>query len=139
MGSLPSVQEVEEMLSTHQRNHEALMHLRSAVLSQEHALAKQMAQRKAFEAGGLHDDDHMAMYQEEFKSNGGFAGPDSEKRRSVCFACPITLNLTLTRFYRKLLLPVVAIVVTAPKPRNGVVAQMAHELYAMPAVYTMRS
>jgi hypothetical protein len=82
MGSLPSVQEVEEMLSTHQRNHEALMHLRSAVLSQEHALAKQMAQRKAFEAGGLHDDDHMAMYQEEFKSNGGFAGPDSEKRRS---------------------------------------------------------
>jgi hypothetical protein len=85
MGSLPSVQEVEEMLSTQQRNHEALMHLRSAVLSQEHALAKQMAQRKAFEAGRLHDDDHMAMYQEEFKSNGGFAGPDSEKRRSVCF------------------------------------------------------
>jgi hypothetical protein len=50
------------------------------------------------------------------------------------FACAITLNLTLTRFYRKLLLLVVAIVVTAPKHRNGVVAQLAHELYAMPAV-----
>jgi hypothetical protein len=139
MGSLPSVQEVEEMLKTHRRNHEALLHLRSAVLSQEHALAEQMAQRNAFEVGGLHDDDHMAMYQEEFKSNRRFASPDLEKRRNVCFACAITLNLTLTRFYRKLLLLVVVIVVTAPKPRNGVVAQMEHELYAMPAVYTMRS
>jgi hypothetical protein len=88
MGSLPSVQEVEEMLNNHRRNHEALMRLRSAVLSQEHALAEQMAQRKAFKAGGLQDDDRMAMYQDEFKSNGGFTGPDAKKRRGVCFRLP---------------------------------------------------
>ncbi|KAJ0419233.1 hypothetical protein BJY00DRAFT_314293 [Aspergillus carlsbadensis] len=60
------------------------------------------------------------MYQEEFKSNRGLAGPDFKKQRG-------------------LLLPVVAVIVTTPKPWNGVVAQMEHELYAMPAVYTMRS
>ncbi|KAL3466220.1 hypothetical protein BJX64DRAFT_23744 [Aspergillus heterothallicus] len=81
IGSLPSVQEVEDMLNAQRRNHEALMRLRSAVLSQEHALAEQIAQRKAFKAGGIHDDERMAMYQEEFKSGGGFAGPDSKKRR----------------------------------------------------------
>ncbi|KAL4801653.1 hypothetical protein BDV18DRAFT_71249 [Aspergillus unguis] len=82
IGSSPSVQEVEEMLNAHRRNHEALMHLRSAVLSQEHALAKQMTQRKVFKASGLHDDNQMAMYQGKFKSKGEFAGLESEKRHS---------------------------------------------------------
>jgi phosphoribosyl-AMP cyclohydrolase len=78
MGSLPSIQEVEEMLNTHRRNHEALMHLRSAVLSQEYAMAEQMAQRKVFKAGGLHYNDRIAMYQ-EFKSNRGSYWPRFRK------------------------------------------------------------
>ncbi|KAL2861163.1 GATA-type sexual development transcription factor NsdD [Aspergillus lucknowensis] len=81
IGSLPSVQEVDEMLNIQRRNQDALMRLRSAVLNQEHALAEQMAQRKAFKPGGVHEDDRMAMYQEEFKGSGGFAGSDSKKRR----------------------------------------------------------
>lgn len=59
------------------------MRIRTAVLNQEHALAEQMAQRKAFNAGGVHDSDHMAMYPEDFKGSGGFAGPDTKKRRGV--------------------------------------------------------
>lgn len=83
IGSLPSLQEVEEMLSVQRRNQDALLRIRAAVVSQEHALAEQMAQRKAFKAGGVREDDHMAMYQDEYKGSGGFAGPDSKKRRGV--------------------------------------------------------
>ncbi|KAL2834871.1 hypothetical protein BDW59DRAFT_392 [Aspergillus cavernicola] len=79
MGSLPLLQEVEEMINIQRRHHDALMRIRTAVLN-EHALAEQMAQRKAFKPGGMHDDDRMAMYQEEFKGS-GFTGPDSKKRR----------------------------------------------------------
>ncbi|KAL4980783.1 hypothetical protein BDW66DRAFT_156497 [Aspergillus desertorum] len=79
--ALPSLHEVEEMFNIQRRNHDALMRIRAAVFSQEHAMAEQVAQRKAFKFGGPHDDDHrMAMYQEEFKNSGGF-GPDSKKRR----------------------------------------------------------
>lgn len=81
IGSLPSLQEVEEMLSVQRRNHDALLRIRTAVVNQEHALAEQMAQRKAFKSGGVRDDDHMAMYQDEYKGSGGFAGPDAKKRR----------------------------------------------------------
>jgi hypothetical protein len=71
------------MINLQRRNQDALMRIRTAVLNQEHALAEQMAQRKAFNAGGVHDSDHMAMYQEDFKGGGGFAGPDTKKRRGV--------------------------------------------------------
>ncbi|KAH1284137.1 hypothetical protein KXX11_003076 [Aspergillus fumigatus] len=81
LGTLPPLHEIEDMINLQRRNQDALMRLRTAVLNQEHALAEQMAQRKAFSAGGVHDSDHMAMYQEEFKGSGGFAGPDTKKRR----------------------------------------------------------
>ncbi|RAL11250.1 GATA-type sexual development transcription factor NsdD [Aspergillus homomorphus CBS 101889] len=81
MGSLPSLHEIEEILNLQRRNQDALIRIRTAVLNQEHALAEQMAQRKAFKAGGMHGDDHVAMYQEDYKGNGGFAGADSKKRR----------------------------------------------------------
>ncbi|KAA8646483.1 hypothetical protein EYZ11_000274 [Aspergillus tanneri] len=81
LGSLPSLHEIEDMLSLQRRNQDALLRIRTAVLNQEHALAEQMAQRKAFKPGGVRDDDHVAMYQDEFKGSGGFAGPDPKKRR----------------------------------------------------------
>lgn len=83
LGSLPSLHEVEEMLNVQRRNQDALLRIRTAVLNQEHAMAEQMAQRKAFKTGGVHDDDHMAVYHEDFKGSGGFAGADSKKRRGV--------------------------------------------------------
>ncbi|KAJ5884814.1 Zinc finger NHR/GATA-type [Penicillium taxi] len=78
MGSLPTLGEVEEMLHMQRRNQDALIRIRTAVVNQEAALAEQIAQRKAYKPG---EDEHMAMYQEEYKGNGGFAGADSKKRR----------------------------------------------------------
>lgn len=82
LGSLPTLNEVEDILHLQRRNQDALIRIRTAVVNQEQALAEQMAQRKAFKPG---EDDHMAMYQEEFKGAGGFAGADSKKRRGVSF------------------------------------------------------
>lgn len=79
MGSLPSLNEVEEMINAQRQNQEALLRIRNAVLTQEHAMAEQMAQRKAYKASGV--DEEMAMYQEEFKGSGGFAGAEAKKRR----------------------------------------------------------
>lgn len=84
LGSLPSLQEVEDMINMQRQNQEALMRIRTAVLNQEHALAEQMAQRKAFKSNGVHEDEAMAMYQEEYKGSGGFAGAEAKKRRGVC-------------------------------------------------------
>lgn len=81
MGSLPSLNEVEEMINAQRQNQEALLRIRNAVLTQEHAMAEQMAQRKAYKASGV--DEEMAMYQEEFKGSGGFAGAEAKKRRGV--------------------------------------------------------
>ncbi|KAJ5135091.1 Zinc finger NHR/GATA-type [Penicillium bovifimosum] len=77
LGSLPSLNEVEDMLHMQRRNQDALIRIRTAVVNQEQALAEQMAQRKAFKT----EDEHMAMYQEEYKGTGGFAGADPKKRR----------------------------------------------------------
>lgn len=84
LASLPSLHEVEDMINVQRQNQEALMRIRTAVLNQEHAMAEQMAQRKAFKSNGIHDDE-MAMYQDEFKGSGGFAGADAKKRRGVSF------------------------------------------------------
>lgn len=94
LGSLPSIHEVEEMLNIQRRNQDALIRIRTAILNQEHAMAEQMAQRKAFKTGGVHDDvHHMAMYQEEYKGSGGFAGPDSKKRRGVSLLWIFSLSV----------------------------------------------
>ncbi|KAJ5328129.1 Zinc finger NHR/GATA-type [Penicillium brevicompactum] len=77
IGSLPSLNEVEDMLHMQRRNQDALVRIRTAVVNQEQALAEQMAQRKAFKT----EDDHMAMYPEDYKGTGGFAGADPKKRR----------------------------------------------------------
>jgi hypothetical protein len=73
------------MMQLQRRSTEALARIRTAVMNQEHALAEQRAQMQAHKAENPYDDDYSAgMYQEEFKGGGGFAGPDSKKRRGVC-------------------------------------------------------
>lgn len=102
LGSLPTLNEVEDILHLQRRNQDALIRIRTAVVNQEQALAEQMAQRKAFKSG---EDEHMAMYQDEFKGAGGFAGPDSKKRRGVSFPEYPSLPLSLS-FLSISLLPV---------------------------------
>ena len=85
------------MLHMQRRNQDALIRIRTAVVNQEQALAEQMAQRKAFKT----EDDHMAMYQEDFKGTGGFAGADPKKRRGVSLDLPFLLTvLLLTRLQK---------------------------------------
>lgn len=69
------------------RNQDALIRIRTAVVNQEAALAEQMAQRKAYKP----EDEHMALYQEDYKGTGGFAGADAKKRRGV--SDPIFISL----------------------------------------------
>lgn len=82
------------MLHLQRRNQEALLRLRAAVVNQEHALAEQrMAQTKVLKPTGP-DDGHMMVYQEEYKgSSGGFAGPESKKRRGVGYLHIPTFSL----------------------------------------------
>ena len=83
LGSLPTLQEVDDLLRIHCRGQDALFKIRTAVLNQEHALAEQRAQRQAMRTEHPYDEDHIGMYQEEFKGGGGFAGADAKKRRGV--------------------------------------------------------
>lgn len=76
-GSLPSLGEVEDMLHMQRRNQDALIRIRTAVVNQEQALAEMQRQAKPGE------EEHLALYQEEFKGTGGFAGSDSKRRRGV--------------------------------------------------------
>ncbi|KAJ9286669.1 transcriptional regulator family: GATA type zinc finger [Paecilomyces variotii] len=80
LGSLPSLNEIDELLQLQRRNQDALIRIRTAVLNQEHALAEQR-QRQAFKTDSPYDDDHGGMYHDEFKGAGGFAGADPKKRR----------------------------------------------------------
>jgi hypothetical protein len=82
-GSLPSLQEVDDLLQTQRRGHDALLRIRNAVLDQEHVLAEQRAHRQAMRTEHPYDEDHIGLYQEEFKGGGGFAGADAKKRRGV--------------------------------------------------------
>lgn len=80
-GSLPSLQEVDDLLQTQRRGQDALLRIRNAVLDQEHVLAEQRAHRQAMRTEHPYDEDHIGLYQEEFKGGGGFAGADAKKRR----------------------------------------------------------
>lgn len=153
------------MLDMQRRDQDALIRIRIAVVNQEQALAKQMAQREAFKTG----DEHMAMYQEEFKGTGGFAGADPKKRRGVSsgISSPFTpssyflfpgltpcltpcqtphtvnrvwLTITFSVFLcKRRPLLFVATAVTEPKHPNGVGVQMVPEHYVTPAVCTTPS
>lgn len=81
-------------MQVQRRNADAFARIRSAIMTQEHALAEQrqrqqqqqqqqQQQRHHYKDNGYADE--AGMFQEEFKGSGGFAGADSKKRRGVCF------------------------------------------------------
>ncbi|KAK2758944.1 hypothetical protein FQN54_003042 [Arachnomyces sp. PD_36] len=85
LGSLPTLQEVEDMLQLQSRNADALSRIRNAVLTQNHALEEQrqrqqqQQQRHHYKDGGYPGD--APVFQDDFKSVGGFSGSDAKKRR----------------------------------------------------------
>ncbi|KUL91915.1 hypothetical protein ZTR_01206 [Talaromyces verruculosus] len=81
LGTLPSLHELDDLIQQQQRNHEALLRIRNAVVSQEHALAEQRVQQRHPKVENGYDDEHVGLYQDGFKSPGGFTGGDAKKRR----------------------------------------------------------
>lgn len=84
-GSFPSVYEVDTMIQIQQHTHEALLKLRTAVLSQEHALAEHRARGQ----GNGYDEGRGNVYQEELKNNVNTGQPDAKKRRGVSLAIAV--------------------------------------------------
>lgn len=80
---MPSLHELDDLIQQQQRNHEALVRIRNAVVSQEHALAEQRVQQRHGKVENGYDDEHAGLYQDGFKSPGGFTGSDAKKRRGV--------------------------------------------------------
>ncbi|EED19407.1 GATA-type sexual development transcription factor NsdD [Talaromyces stipitatus ATCC 10500] len=81
LGTLPSLHELDDLIQQQQRNHEALLRIRNAVVSQEHALAEQRIQQRHGKVENGYDDEHSGLYPDGFKSPGGFNGGDAKKRR----------------------------------------------------------
>lgn len=144
MGSLPSVHEIDDLLQLQQRNHEALMRIRNAVLSQEQAMAEQRAQRRERIAPG-YDDGHVGHYQDGFKSPTGLTGGDAKKRRGVgfllfpSFLSELAIDINFFFFCRKQLLLGGATVAIERKRRNGGVDPMEPVRCATRVVFTMPS
>ncbi|KAL9111810.1 MAG: hypothetical protein Q9227_003869 [Pyrenula ochraceoflavens] len=74
--SMPSVQEVDDMLRFSGRVSEALTHMREIVITQQNLIAEQQA--RAFKGEAY--DDELNGFHDDFKG-GGFAGGDAKKRR----------------------------------------------------------
>jgi hypothetical protein len=83
LGTLPSVHELDDVIQQHQRTYEAFMRIRSAVLSQEHALAEQRVQQRNTKVENGYDDEHSGLYQDGFKSPSAYTAGDAKKRRGV--------------------------------------------------------
>ena len=72
--SLPSLQEVDDMMRHSHRVMDSLTHVRDVVVMQQTALSEQRAR-------AARDDDYRGLH-DDFKA-GGFAGGDAKKRRGV--------------------------------------------------------
>ncbi|PGH18355.1 hypothetical protein AJ79_00421 [Helicocarpus griseus UAMH5409] len=83
VGSIPQLSEIDEIVHYMRRTNDALGRIRS--LAVEQALAEQQAEQRAqtqvYKPNGMYNDEQVAMYPEEFKGGGGFAGGDAKKRR----------------------------------------------------------
>lgn len=126
------------MLHLQRRHQDALLRLRTAVISQEHALAEQMSQRNLYRGG---EDDRGGAFQEDFKGGGGsVGGSDTKKRRGVSRqfeSCGTRSSNVLTALScRKQHLQAAATAVTAPKRPNGDGGRTGLARCATPADYT---
>ncbi len=77
--SLPSLPELDDLMSQSGHVVDALNRIKDAVIAQQHALAEEKARALKRE----HYDDELTGFSGEFKENGGFTAGDSKKRRGV--------------------------------------------------------
>lgn len=86
VGLIPQLAEIDDLAQAIRRTSDALGRIRSLAIEQALAeqQAEQRAQRQVYKTNGSRTEEQVAMYQEEFKGGGGFAGGDAKKRRGVC-------------------------------------------------------
>lgn len=82
--SLPGIQECDEMITRQTRVLDSMTRIREVLVAQKIALAEQQNQERRYKATPSEFDDDSASYQDKMEGAGGFAGPDSKKRRGVC-------------------------------------------------------
>lgn len=103
--------------------------IREVLVAQKIALAEQQNQERRYKATPSEFDDDAASYQDKMEGAGGFAGPDSKKRRGVGFFWAFQFS-TLT-ICRELLLLAVATAATEQRRQNGDVVLMVLERCVM--------
>ncbi|KAA6412650.1 MAG: hypothetical protein FRX48_03642 [Lasallia pustulata] len=80
-GSIPSLQECEELLRRQTGVLDAITRIRECIITrQQQALAEQRSQDQAYKGSSEFGDDGSA-YQDKLDGSGGFAGADAKKRR----------------------------------------------------------
>ena len=80
---LPSLSEIDDMLRRQSRVLESLSRIKEVVITQQHALAEQRNRDEANKVSSDYGEDGSG-YSDKADGAGGFAGPDSKKRRGVC-------------------------------------------------------
>lgn len=77
------------MIQLQHRNVASLDRIRAAVMTQNHVLEEQRQREQQQQQQRRHYKDNGypasgGMFQDEFKSVGGYSGSDAKKRRGVC-------------------------------------------------------
>lgn len=141
LSTLPPLHELDDLIQQQHRNHEALLQIRNAVVSQEHVLAEQRVKQRQGKTENRFDEDISGSYQDEYKGHGSITGGDAKKRRGVSYSPPMLFCFPFCTFYwlpwfvfRRQLLQGDAIVAIAPKLPNGDVDRTVLALCAMHAV-----
>lgn len=134
-GSMPNVAEVDELLDHSARIEESLRRIRDVVVTHQVAMAEQAQDLRC--RPGSYESGDPNSFNDDSKGAGGFAGPDSKKRRGVSsFSQYIKIVveqvlIIVSELHR--LVGVTAAIVQ--KRQSGAVALMAHALSAMRAVF----
>jgi hypothetical protein len=92
--SLPSIGEIEDIMTLQKHNMDALRRIRSAVLSQEHTALSRIRHEEMTKAGQVNN---VASAHDRFRGNSRFAHPVTKKRRGVRFYFPSQISIFSSR------------------------------------------
>ncbi|KAL8734628.1 MAG: hypothetical protein Q9181_003128 [Wetmoreana brouardii] len=79
-GSMPSLAECDEMMNYQKRVLDSMQRIKEVIIAQQHALAEQRNYEHRYKPSSEADDDGVSLH-DKIEGSGGFAGPDTKKRR----------------------------------------------------------
>ena len=99
-GSIPSLQECEELSRQQTGVLDAINRIREGIITrQQQAIAEQRSQDQIYKGSSEFGDDG-SVYQEKLDGSGGFAGADAKKRRGVCYYTRFSITTMTNRLQR---------------------------------------